>query len=98
MNQIEKLWAKLKAAKFPRDAAGVEIDGIDLVEVDTFTAGCISSFLHDSGRLDPEKIRILKECVSEIALIHPKMKAETAKYFYRLHEIAQLILNELHVH
>jgi hypothetical protein len=54
MKEIEKLWVEFGNTPFPSNLAGEELEGIDPVSVDTFAAGCISSFIA-SGRLDKEK-------------------------------------------
>ncbi|MBN1764856.1 MAG: hypothetical protein JW860_06325 [Sedimentisphaerales bacterium] len=59
MEEIQKLWFERYQVPFPRGLADKEIAGECLVSLDTFTAGCISSFIEKKGSLDPDRIENL---------------------------------------
>jgi hypothetical protein len=91
-NRIEELWRQHEAAPFPPECRGEEISGIDLVMLDADTAGCISTFLGCAGRLDSQRRTILSQCRSELEAAVQTLEGESANYFRRLSEIAQLVL------
>ena len=45
MTDIATIWEAHRAARFPAAARGQEVDGVDLVLVDTYAAGCIETFV-----------------------------------------------------
>ena len=49
--KVHRLWLKHKGKLFPTECGGKNIKGIDLVCLDSYTAGCISVFLA-RGELD----------------------------------------------
>jgi hypothetical protein len=57
---IEDLWNEFQRTAFPKSCEGGEIQGIDLVLLDTYPAGCISTFIHTGNqykyRLDEPRI------------------------------------------
>lgn len=95
MGEIEKLWSQFRKLPFPRDVAGEEIDGIDLVSIETFLAGCISTFLGSAKTLDLERTRILKKCMEDLEQILPKLSTENQNYFTQLHHIGNLVIKQL---
>jgi len=62
VNDIQKEWRAHLASGFPPAARGREVNGVDLVLVDTHAAGCIRSFV-ETGALDAERTRALQGCV-----------------------------------
>ena len=95
---IENLWNEHMQRVFPKGYAGQEIQGFDLVLLDTETAGCIDTFLHDAHkykyRLDEPRIAMLGTCYRALAIIQPFLTSEEAKeYFSRLGRMAGLILD-----
>jgi hypothetical protein len=79
------LWAEFMAQPFPRGYIGkgelAELD-IDLAELDTFAAGCIDTFIANRGKLDTERIVVLKRCIEKLKTLselfdenNPKQKA-----------------------
>jgi hypothetical protein len=45
MKEIEQSWSIFLEKPFPEDCVGLEIEGIELVSLDTFSAGCIETFI-----------------------------------------------------
>ena len=72
MNEIEKLWLVHQTSKFPKDACR-EIKGIDLVSLDTFTAGCVDALLEDKGQLSLLKTSVLGLCYHDLGIIIPEI-------------------------
>ena len=83
MSNIEKQWRALHAAEFPPAARGQEVNGVDLVLVDTYAAGCIQTFLNTGG-LDVTRMQALEGCVDVLERGIPLLSGDTASYFTRL--------------
>ena len=69
MEEIKFLWAEFLAQPFPTGYVGngdlAELD-IDLAELDTFAAGCISTYVSQQGNIDKDRVAVLKECVKKL--------------------------------
>ena len=95
MDEIKKLWCQHQSTPFPEGIAGDEIEGEDLVSLDSFTAGCISTFVGCSGSLDSERIKCLVECCAGLAKVLPRLTGEAKAYFTRLHKMSEFALQVL---
>jgi hypothetical protein len=93
-SQIQKLWQTHLAVPFPEGIAGEVIDGVDLVLLDTFTAGCIHTYISNNGQLDSERIRILKKCLGELDLVIQKLDGLALDRYKRARTLATLVLQE----
>lgn len=78
---------------FPDGYRGHETEGVDLVLLDTFAAGCITSFVSSRGRIAFDHITVLKECLRQLDSILPWVGVEARMYFHELREITNLIVN-----
>ena len=95
MNEIHQLWRDHQADRFPEGAAGEEVEGEDLVSLDSFTAGCISTFLGQSGLLAPDQLDCLIRCRDDLGKVLPKLDGEARGYYSRLYRMSQLALQAL---
>jgi len=68
---------------------------VDIISVDSHAAGCISTFIGSSGRLDPERLFILKGCRDDLARVLPVLDGESKAYVERLHRLTVLVLAAL---
>ena len=91
MHEIEELWATHLASIFPKDACR-EIRGIDLVSLDSYTAGCVDTFLENKGQLDLGRTSILGLCYRDLSIIVPELHSEEHLHFSRLEKLSKLIL------
>jgi hypothetical protein len=91
---IEQLWKTHLSRPFPRSLAGEEIDGDDLVLLDSLAAGCISTFLGGRGfhSLDAERLKILDGCAQSLSRICPRLPEEHRVYFDTLREISERVV------
>jgi len=95
MYEIEKLWLLHRNSKFPEDAYR-EIKGIDLVSLDTFTAGCVDTFLEDKGQLSLQNTSVLELSYRELGNVIPEItQPEAHEYFARLEKLAKQVLDSL---
>ncbi len=85
-------WAKIS---FPAGASDIEIDGVNLISIDTFSAGCINTFVGNQGKLDRERIDILRNCTSELDLILGQLTGEIKGYFTELSELSHKVLKSV---
>ena len=92
VSEIEIMWNEWKAISFPSDYVGEDVEGICLVSLDTYTAGCIDTFVSRKGSLDTERISILKKCEKELETVTNELEGETKFYFERLLQMTQKIL------
>jgi len=92
MNEIYKQWNDFQNQRYPEGFGGEEIDGIDLTELDSSIAGCVSTFISSGEKLDPERIKILKNCVSDLEKVIQKIRKEGKSYFSNLHKLGNLVL------
>lgn len=90
MDEIIAQWNSFQELPFPKGIAGEEIEGEDLASLDTFAAGCISSFIGNKGQLGIEKRNILSACIKGLKKVIPSLSDEARKYF---HELLLLSLN-----
>lgn len=93
MSEIESVWREHQAAAFPSDCRGEDIDGVDLVLLDTETAGCISTYLTKRGQINSNQIACLRHCCDELDVVVPELGADARAYFHRLQRLARLTYN-----
>lgn len=92
MEDLQLLWNTHVNAPFPAGIAGEEIEGEDLVSLDTFTAGCIDSFLANRGSLDEGRISALAKCFDGLTLVLPHLTGDAKEYYARLREMSRSTL------
>ena len=95
MEEIKELWKEFQSNPFPRDLAGIEIDGVCLVSIDTFAAGCISTFIENRGTLDNHRQAVLRECMSDLDKVKDKIVGEGKESFLLLQKLGTKILDKL---
>jgi hypothetical protein len=61
-----------------------EKSGIDLALLDADIAGCVSTFLHNHGKLDDQRRAILRQCRAEIDPVVAALDGEARAYYARL--------------
>lgn len=91
---VTRLWEEHLSSAFPLGLEGEEVvEGLPPLNfIDASTAGCIQSFVSNRGSLDQERLRILKECASNLDEVIGYLDTEAVIYFHRLWRMAELIL------
>jgi hypothetical protein len=89
---VPALWEEHLRGTFPRGSAGEEVDGVDLVLLDSLAAGCVSSYLAAGGRLDPEHRAVLETCATDLSRVVPKLRGQARAYFERLRVLSDAVL------
>lgn len=69
--------------------------GIDLVLIDSDTAGLISKYIASRGHLSEDDKRILNHCYSDLKTIAKELSGADRQYFARLRNIAGRIIEKL---
>lgn len=77
---------------FPSAARGAEVQGHDLVLLDSLAAGCISSLVDTAGNADPEKLSLLAELSKQIHRVTVKLDGEARQYFAHLSGVVEAAL------
>ncbi|WP_133273392.1 hypothetical protein [Hymenobacter radiodurans] len=94
MDEIVKLYNEHLITPFP-DRQGDEILGIDLVSIDSDTAGLITKYIGSRGQLSTDDFRILHHCYFDLRRVVKELKGADRQYFVRLQNIAGLIMEKL---
>lgn len=89
---IQKLWEEFKILPFPEELHDDKYALLDLEQIDTFVAGSISSFLTNNGRLEKDKMDVLKNFAQDYGKISSELSESGKIYFDKLKEMADLIL------
>jgi hypothetical protein len=87
-------WWAWRLRAFPHDVSGLEVDGIDVTSLDTFTAGCLEVYFN-RGQLDPERMVVLEACVRDLHRVLPSLDRDAAEYFAGLAELCRRVLQQL---
>ncbi|AWN24917.1 hypothetical protein [Streptomyces sp. NEAU-S7GS2] len=88
---VARLWQEHLDAKFPAGLRGAELDGSDLVMLDAAIAGCVTTWRSNGGVLDAKRLRILRDCISELDTVLPLLMDEKELHYYkRLHRLATI--------
>ncbi len=95
MNEIEKSWNEFLEKPFPEDCVGLEVEGIELVSLDTYSAGCIDTFIANKGNLDAQRISTLKDCLREIDKVLKHLKGDAKNYFEHLRLLSKQVLKSV---
>ena len=92
---IEQLWKMHLTRPFPRALAGEEVDGEDLVLLDSLAAGCISTFLGGKGvhLLDDKRLKVLNGCAQSLRSICPQLPSDHRLHFDTLREMSERVIN-----
>jgi len=92
-SEILALWEQHSIAAFPK--GDKEIDGINLSLLDTEITGLVHMFVHNGGRLDYQRALTLRNHLIDLNTIILFLDRDELKYFSRLKELANLILQEV---
>ena len=95
MLPIQALWEKHLATPFPPSLVGEEVEHLDLSFLDAATAGCISAYLDDGGRLGLRRTATLGLCHRHVAVVARQLTGEAQEYFLRLEVLAHEVLQSV---
>ncbi|MFF8545040.1 hypothetical protein ACF060_32950 [Streptomyces werraensis] len=96
LGEVGRLWATHRRSPFPDVPAGTKGD---LVELDTWLAGCVSTYLANDGDLDQGRQNVITKCLPKLRryvaqLGYPWSFPEAFAYFRLLLKMTELIHND----
>lgn len=97
INVVKARWNDWLERRFPANTFDIAARGFELVEIDTFSAGCISVFVDSGGKLDRKRIDVLRNCVRDLDHLLPDLSTEAKDYFAELSTISHLVLKSVEV-
>lgn len=95
--KVHRLWLKHKGKLFPAGCGGKIIQGIDLVSLDSYTAGCASVFL-ERGTLDSKRTEILCKCRKDLGIVNRALSGYEGFYYRQLEKLASAVLKFIEVY
>ncbi len=85
---LARLWEVHQAAEWP---ASVGLHEGALMTLDTVVGGCVTYFVEEH-HLDPPRVAILEDCLSDLETVLPELAEEPLGYFERLKQLGSLVL------
>ena len=85
---LARLWEIHQAAKWP---VGVGSREGELMTLDTVISGCVTYFFEERD-LDPQRVAILEDCLSDLEAALPELSEESLDYFQRVKQLGALLL------
>jgi hypothetical protein len=95
MTEIEKSWNVFLEKPFPENCVGLEVESIELVSLDTFSAGCIDTFIANKGSLDAKRISTLKSCFEALDKVLKYLDGDAKNYFEHLRSLSEQVLKRV---
>ena len=92
MDELIKNFHDHIAAPFPKNLTGEEIEGIDLVLLDSESAATIDKYITHRRYLSEEEIKTANRCNEELEIVIGKLEGTNKDYFTSLYSIIQEIL------
>ncbi len=91
LETIRAMWEEQSHAPFPPGSSGEVLQGINLIKLDAETAGCVSIFLRQQGKLTAERRKLLQECQNRLERVLPDLSGASREYFERLWRLSCLV-------
>lgn len=85
---LTRLWEIHQAAEWP---VGVGSREGELMTLDTVISGCVTYFFEEH-ELDPQRVTILEDCLSDLEAALPELTEEPLDYFQRVKQLGSLLL------
>lgn len=82
------LWEIHRAAEWPVAVGSREGE---LMTLDTVVSGCVTYFFEEH-HLDPQRVVILEDCLSDLEAVLPELSEESLDYFERVRQLGALLL------
>ena len=85
---LPRLWEIHQAAEWPVEVGSREGE---LMTLDTVVSGCVTYFFEEH-HLDPQRVAILEDCLSDLEAVLPELSDEPLDYFERVKQLGALLL------
>ena len=90
---VLSLWEAHKEERWPH--VGSHQEG-PLMTLDTVISGCVVYFLDSPEGLDPQRIGILEDCVTDLDSLTDELDEDCRPYFQRLRQLGALLITTHH--
>lgn len=85
---LARLWEIHQAAEWP---VGMGSREGELMTLDTVVCGCVTYYFEERD-LDPQRVAILEDCLSDLETALPELSEEPLDYFRRVKQLGVLLL------
>jgi len=92
LQNIFRIWVRLRQKLFPSNCSGTDVRGIDLVMLDADVAGCISTFL-TKGQLDQRQKEALYFCNDCLNTVTLELQGYEGWYYRQLKTLTSAVIN-----
>ncbi|MDN5941061.1 MAG: hypothetical protein L0H94_04170 [Nitrospira sp.] len=90
---VQSLWETHKEEGWPQVES--QFEG-PLMTLDTVISGCVVYFLDSPEGLDPQRIGILEDCVTDLDNLTGELDEDCRPYFQRLRQLGALLITTHH--
>lgn len=91
LQNIFRIWVKLRQKLFPSNCSGVDIRGSDLVTLDSDVAGCVTTFLNQ-GHLESKSMDALYYCDDCLDTVILDLQGYEGWYYRQLRALTSAII------
>ncbi|MGI8467266.1 MAG: hypothetical protein ACR2N3_02330 [Pyrinomonadaceae bacterium] len=95
MKKLKKSWNEFLKKPFPDNCVGKTMEGVELTSLDTFSAGCINSFIDNKGNLNQQQIQTLNDCVRKLHKVVDLLAEAEKDYFEHLLYLSKQVSHEI---
>ena len=89
--EIENSWKEFCGKPFP-DVGDGEVEDVDLIYLDSTAAGCIDTFVRNRGKIDADRIGLLKKAEQDLIELGRHLDGAPAVHFGQLHRLTRAVL------
>jgi hypothetical protein len=92
LDTVTALWADHMNEPFPDGLRWIDApSGESIPALDSFIAGCVTTYLSNQDALDPQRQQVLSDCAAELIAALPSVPEDDVPYVARLIQIAELV-------
>lgn len=91
LQNIFRIWVKLRQKLFPSNCSSMDVRGVDLVTLDSDVAGCVSTFLTE-GQLEPKSMDALYYCNDCLDTVILELQGYECWYYRQLKALTSAII------
>ncbi|MCW3819282.1 hypothetical protein ONA91_33055 [Micromonospora sp. DR5-3] len=89
---VAELYEEHRQAAFPRRLVVTDVNGVEMVSLDSNVSGCVSTWLKNGGRIDDRRWGVLADCEQKLNRAIPALDGYEASYYQRLLDMTVLTL------
>ena len=92
LRAVAGLYEKHRQTAFPRRLVVDDVNGVEMVSLDSTVSGCVHTWLKDRGHIHDRGWDTLAECEQVLNRAIPALDGDEASYYRRLLDMTVLIL------